>query len=236
MHTDRRQTRPHETAEGTGALAAFEHQGTFTACKDGAHPGGQAFHPVQYRFSLAARGEVNPCVRNGEGSIHRRKNGGWCAQYIVYTDKGRKRKTLCGKTRAEVGRKLAQAISGREVSITYDAGNQTVGEYLDRWLEDLVKDTVRQSTFERYEQISRLHVEPTLGNLKLKALAPSPIQGLYRERLNSGLSPSTVQKIHTVLHKALDQAVRWSLVPHNPTEVVKASRPAPEEISPLDRE
>jgi integrase len=173
---------------------------------------------------------------NGEGSIHRRKGGGWCAQYTVYTAKGRKRKTLYGKTRVEVGRKLAQALSDREGNITFDAGNQTVGEYLDRWLKDLIKDTVRQSTFERYEQIIRLHVKPTLANLKLKVLAPSHVQGLYRERLDSGLSPSTVQKIHTVLHKALDQAVRWSLVPHNPTEIVKAPRSAPEEIRPLNRE
>jgi hypothetical protein len=45
---------------------------------------------------------------NGEGSIHRRKDGSWCAQYTVYTAEGRKRKTLYGKTlygktRAEVG-------------------------------------------------------------------------------------------------------------------------------------
>jgi len=40
---------------------------------------------------------------NGEGSIHRRTDGGWCAQYTVYTAEGRKRKTLYGKTRAEVG-------------------------------------------------------------------------------------------------------------------------------------
>jgi integrase len=39
---------------------------------------------------------------NGEGTIHRRKYGGWCAQYTVYTAKGRRRKTLYGKTRAEV--------------------------------------------------------------------------------------------------------------------------------------
>ena len=38
---------------------------------------------------------------NGEGSISRRKNGGWIAQYSVYTAEGRKRKTLYGKTRAE---------------------------------------------------------------------------------------------------------------------------------------
>lgn len=51
---------------------------------------------------------------NGEGSISRRKNGGWMAQYSVYTAGGRSRKTLYGKTRQEVARKLAKAISDRE--------------------------------------------------------------------------------------------------------------------------
>lgn len=36
---------------------------------------------------------------NGEGSISRRKNSGWMAQYSVYTAEGRKRKTIYSKTR-----------------------------------------------------------------------------------------------------------------------------------------
>ena len=48
---------------------------------------------------------------NGEGTIHRRKGGGWCAQYTVYMAQGCKRKTLYGKTRAEVAAKLAKALS-----------------------------------------------------------------------------------------------------------------------------
>ena len=51
---------------------------------------------------------------NGEGSIHRRKGGGWCAQYTVYTAKGRKRKTLYGKTRQEMATKLAKALSDQQ--------------------------------------------------------------------------------------------------------------------------
>jgi integrase len=173
---------------------------------------------------------------NGEGTIHRRKNGGWCAQHTVYTGQGRKRKTLYGKTRQEVATKLAKALSDQQGGLSVDAGNQTVGEYLARWLKDSVRDTVRQGTFERYEQIIRLHIRPSLGSLKLKALSPVHIQRFYREKLDSGLSPATVQKIHAVLHKALDQAVGWSLVPRNATELVTAPRPAPNEIQPLDSE
>jgi integrase len=111
-----------------------------------------------------------------------------------------------------------------------------VGEYLERWLKDSVKDLVQQGTFERYEQIVRLHIVPVLGRLKLKALAPTRLQGLYRDRLDSGLSPATVQKIHLTLHKALDQAIKWSLVPRNPAKAVKAPRPTSGEIRPLDKE
>ena len=157
---------------------------------------------------------------NGEGTIHRRKSGCWCAQYTVYTAGGRKRKTVYGKTRQEVAAKLAKALSDQEGGLTFDAGNQTVGDYLNRWLYDSVRDTVRKGTFERHEQIVRLHIRPSLGSIKLKGLSPAQVQGFYREKLDSGLSPATVHKIHAVLHKALDQAVKWRLMTYNVSDVV----------------
>jgi site-specific recombinase XerC len=96
-----------------------------------------------------------------------------------------------------------------------------------------VKDTIRVSTFERYNGIVEQHISPALGRLRLKALTPAHVQGFYRGKLDSGLSPATVQKIHVVLHKALSQAVKWSLIPRNVTEVVSAPRPAPKEMRTL---
>jgi integrase len=173
---------------------------------------------------------------NGEGSITRRKNGGWCAQYTVYTGEGRKRKTLYGKTRVEVAAKLAKALSDREGGLVFDAGNRTVGDYLDRWLNDSVRGSVKQRTFENCSYIVRKYLIPALGRVKLKALTPAHVQGLYRSKLDSGLSTATVQRIHTDLHKALKQAVRWGLVPRNVTEAVQAPRPAKKEIQPLTPE
>src|ERR671933_19121 len=138
---------------------------------------------------------------NGEGSITRCKKGGWCAQYTVYTAEGRKRKTLYGKTRQEVAAKLAKALSDREGGLVFDAGNVTLGQYLDRWLNDSVRGSVRQRTFERQEQIVRVNIKPTLGRIKLKSLTPGHVRGFYREKLEAGLSPTTVQMIHTVLNK-----------------------------------
>jgi integrase len=173
---------------------------------------------------------------NGEGSISRRKGGGWCAQYVVYTSEGRKRRTLYGKTRQEVAVKLAKALSDREGGLLFDAGSLTVAEYLDRWLTDSVKDTVRMTTYQGYERICRLHIKPSLGRVRLKELTVAHVRGLYRDRLKAGLAPRMVQLIHVTLHKALKQAVMDSLIPRNITEVVKPPQPEKKEIRPLSPE
>lgn len=176
---------------------------------------------------------------NGEGSISRRKGGGWMGQYVVYAAEGRKRKTVYGKTRAEVAKKLAKALSDRDGGLVFDDKGLTVKEYLERWLNDSVKGSVKQRTFENYAYVVRLHLVPTLGHIKLKALTPAHVQSLYRAKQDSGLSARTVRLVHTTLHKALKQAVRWGLVPRNVTEAVvppKLSRDARKEIRPLSQE
>jgi len=169
---------------------------------------------------------------NGEGSITRRKDGLYMARYTVQTATGSKRKALYGKTRSEVAAKLSKALADRESGLTFDADNMTVGEYLARWLSDSVKGTVRISTFERHEQIVRAHLVTAFGRMKVKNLTPAHVRSLHREKLEDGLAPATVRKIHSTLHKALSQAVADGLIPRNAADV-KAPRPAPDEMRPL---
>jgi integrase len=70
-----------------------------------------------------------------------------------------------------------------------------------------------------------VHIVPALGHIKLKKLTPLHVQQFYGAKLESGLSKRTVEYIHTVLHAALKQAVRWELVPRNVTEAVDPPRP-----------
>ena len=92
---------------------------------------------------------------------------------------------------------------------------------------------VRESAFSQDKYLVTTHIKPALGRLKLKSLNALHLQGLYRERLDSGLSGSTVQKIHHVLHKALSQAVKWNLIPRNPADAVKAPMASSKEMHPL---
>jgi integrase len=175
---------------------------------------------------------------NGEGTIYRRKNSGWAAQCTVWTGKGRTRRTLYGKTRAEVSEKLTKALADRDGGIVYEAGKLTVGEYLDRWLRDSVKGTVKETTYANYSYITRVHISPALGRVKLKSLTPSHVRSFYGEKARTNLSAATVKKMHVVLRKALSQAFSDGLIPRNAADGVKpprASAPG-EEIKPLNSE
>jgi integrase len=173
---------------------------------------------------------------NNEGSISRRKDGRWMGRYTVHTADGPKQRAVYGKTREEASQKLTKAMADRDRGIVHDAGKLSVGEYLDRWLSDSVRDTVRQRTYERYEQLVRVHIVPALGRTKLKNLTPAHVRGLYRSKLDTGLSARTVQYIHRTLSKALKQAVDDGLIPRNAAASVKPPQPRRDEIRPLDRE
>src|SRR5215217_4772343 len=144
---------------------------------------------------------------NNESSIYRRKDGYWVGQYGVQTAEGTKTRYIYGKRREDVGEKLTKAMADRDGGLIFDADNLTVGEYLNRWLLDSVRGTVRVSTYERHESIIRTHLVPALGRIKLKALTSTHVRGLHREKLDTTLAPATVRKIHSTLHKALSQAV-----------------------------
>ncbi len=171
---------------------------------------------------------------NGEGSIRKRKDGRWEARYTVQTPDGAKQKTVYGKTRKEVSEKLTEAMAGRDKGLVFDTGKLTVGEHLERWLDDVVKPSASHRTYSTHAQQARTHVAPTLGRVKLKDLRKAHIDRLYREKLDSGLSPSTVRRVHAVLHKALEEAVKGDLIPRNPAAHANKPKARQEEIEPLD--
>ena len=143
---------------------------------------------------------------------------------------GTKRKIIYGKAQAEVRDRLTKALSDRIDGIVYDDDNMSVGEYLEVWLKGSVYGSVRRSTYDRDTNLVTNHINPILGGLKLKKLNSAHVQSFYRDRLDAGLSASTVHKMHDILRRSLAQAVKWHLVPRNVADVVKPPRPVPKEM------
>ncbi len=173
---------------------------------------------------------------NGEGGVTRRKDGSWMARFTVQTPSGRKRKVIYVKSYAGARKMFAEVLADRDRGLSYDAGSLTVGEYLARWLGDSVQGSVKVATYQSYGSLVRLHLCPTLGHMKLSALTPAHVQTLYRAKLDEDLAPKTVKYIHTTLHRALRQAVRWGLVPRNVGAAVdppKVRTPEMRSLSPI---
>ncbi len=168
---------------------------------------------------------------NGEGSIYKRADGRWAAS--VSLDRGR-RTAFYGKTRQDVARKLAAALKTRQDGLPLVAERQTVARYLEGWLE-AVRPSLRPRTWERYRQYVRIHAVPVIGAVPVSRLSPQHLQRLYADRLEAGLSSTSVAHLHAVLHRALGQAARWGQVARNVADLVtrpRIARREPQALSP----
>lgn len=54
-----------------------------------------------------------------------------------------------------------------------------MAQHVERWLTEVVRDSVRRRTVQGYCDIARPHILPTLGGMKLAQLQPGHIQQLY---------------------------------------------------------
>ena len=96
-----------------------------------------------------------------------------------------------------------------------------------------VKASVRPRTYESYCQLIRLYIGPGLGRIRLQKLSATDVQSFLNDRLAAGLSARTVQYVHAVIPKALNQALRWDLIPRNVATLFSPPRVKRPEVQPL---
>src|SRR5829696_8435523 len=170
---------------------------------------------------------------NGQGSVYPRKNkDGKITGYLgAYYGPDGKRRYVSAKSKSECERKVRAAMVDAEKGLVFDAGKITVGQYLDNWLTG-IKGTVRQRTWERYEQFVRVHLVPALGGIKLGNLTRAHLKTLYASKTN--LSPTTIRHLHAAIYKALDEAVADNLIPRNVATNIKLPKMRKKEIHPLN--
>jgi integrase len=170
---------------------------------------------------------------HNEGSIRQRPDGKWEARISLPNGK---RKSFYGKTRRDVQDKLKAAQRDLDNGLDLSSRQQTVGQFLDRWLEDVVRPSVRLKTHHSYAQMVRLHLKPELGHIPLTKLTPQHVQAMMTRKTAAGLSPRTVQYIRAVLRRALGQAMKWSLVGRNVATLVDPPRSMRKPVQPLTAE
>lgn len=101
----------------------------------------------------------------------------------------------------------------------------TLSEWLNYWIEEVVKPNRAETTVYSYKNIIYNHIEPELGNIPLQQLKPQQIQRYYTKLLNEkGLSSNTIRKHHDVLRTALELAVKQDVLLKNTMDKVEAPK------------
>lgn len=147
----------------------------------------------------------------------------------------RRRKTFAGKTRKAAKQKLADYLEATRKGYI-NPTDETLAQYLERWLRDVAAHSVRTVTLQSYRWQLAPIIDGALGQIRLTDLQPAQVQQFYSHRLAEGKSRRTIQYTHSVLRKALNQAVQWGLIPSNPTDAVDPPRPARKEMQTLTAE
>lgn len=107
--------------------------------------------------------------------------------------------------------------------------NSTVAQWIEHWLSigcpGRKRKAVGNKTRERYGELLRTYILPTLGNRPLQKLQSTEIDALYT-RLGEKISQRTLLNAHTVFASSLATAFRQRKVGRNPMlDVLKVPSP-----------
>jgi integrase len=183
---------------------------------------------------------------NGEGNIRLRKDGRYEGRtFVRSTDGTYKRVSKYGDTWEAVHEQLTALKAKSHHGETVPTGRMTVGDYLNYWMTEVVRDRVRPTTYSSYEQLVRSYILPGIGKKSLIRLSAPDLRTFLnqvkrtcqccalgkdarrpeskrrccarkpRECCEAYLGDGTVRYIHRVLRVALQDAILDGLLTQN---------------------
>lgn len=163
----------------------------------------------------------------GEGNIRQRKDGTWEARYSLGVDADGKRirKSIYGKTRNEVSKKLNQVLNQVNTNTHIEPSKITVKDWIYIWLRDYKKTSVSATTYNSYKRQLELYIIPHLGHICLKNLRPEQVQSTFNKMKD--LSDRNIKYTRTVFNMCMKRAKINKLIYDNPCEYIDLPKGKP---------
>ena len=172
------------------------------------------------------------------GQLIERGERTWLVRVYTGRDENGRRKyhnkTIHG-AKKDAQRYLNKVLRQHDTGEFVEPSRQTVREYLKRWLDAAAKPRLRSTTYTNHEYRINKYIVPALGDRRLSQLSPLDVQAFYTfmqapkdaadpDDRGLGLSARSVRIVHSILHSALKQAVKWKLISRNPAADVDLPR------------
>lgn len=157
----------------------------------------------------------------------RRRGKGWV--YVIDLDRdpatSRRRQKWSKQhpTKREAETALRRALGALDSGLDPFPERVTLREFVhDRWVPHLrTQGKPRESTWTRYVELLDRWVLPDLGNLDVTKVGPRHVQAVLDRVVEAGKAPRTVAHVRAALSAACAQAMRWQLIPVNPTRATQ---------------
>lgn len=118
---------------------------------------------------------------------------------------------------------LRKHEAAREVGQVVIPKETTVAQWLETWMNDVIKLNRAETTVYAYQKMIDNHIVPAIGSIPLQKLTPSRLQQYYADKLREGsIGANTVRKHHDLLNTAFQMAVKQGLLLNNPADRVEA--------------
>lgn len=169
---------------------------------------------------MAAAKERDVVLGHGEGSVFADKSGRIRAERSI---EGKRRTFYEDERGKRFDSEKAARVFLRRLSEQLDAGariqdgSQTLGTFMDAWLDDVVQLTLAPNTYRGYKTQRNTSLKGLEG-VRIERLTSQKIQEHFATlaRRNPPLAPSTIALARRVLRAALTHAVTQRVLSHNP--------------------
>lgn len=135
------------------------------------------------------------------------------------------RKFFYGKSKKEAEAKKAEYVDSLKSGLSADFNKAFFGPTMRTWLFEILKSTVKPSTFERYEGIYRKYIKTSeLFNVKCCELSSLQIQRYLNELKSEGKTEHQVKFVYRLAKQFLYYCEREGYILRNPCKSVNVPK------------
>jgi integrase len=170
-------------------------------------------------------------AKNGQGHTYTFRNG-----YRTVIKQDGRVITATGRTMTESKRNAQEKLKRLQPlnkGLAEKGGALTLEEFIIPWMKERHQQEVAYSTFERYSQLIRCHINPLIGHVKLMELNKRHVDQMLSAMNLAGQSKRSQRQARAVLSVAMSGAVKEEILAFNPVANARKIKIEHFEFEPL---